>query len=107
MSNLTSNKPRQRTRPRGQDRPSSAGNLKMAYRYHIHKASGPYYIWADKRWKGDFLRELNQLKAARDRCDRKPGGSGVAWAEIYDCTHGKQGPVVATWKNGEWHSPTN
>jgi hypothetical protein len=97
--------PHKRTRPKGQDRPSSAGNLKMAYRYNNHKADGPYYMWADKRWRGDFEREFTQPKAARDRCDRTPGGSGVAWAEIYDCTHGSQGPVVATWKEGEWHSP--
>jgi hypothetical protein len=46
----------------------------------------------------------NWLKAARDR---KPGGSGVAWAEIYDCTHGTNGPVVATRKEGDWYSPGN
>jgi len=105
-TNNRSPPPRKRTRSKKQDRPSWAGNLKMCYSYN-DSPDKIRTIWCDKRWKGDFDKELNQLYAARGRCDRKPGGSGVAWAEIYDCTHHHRGPVICTWKGGQWHTPTN
>jgi hypothetical protein len=108
MTNKASPTPktRKRTRPKGQDRPSWAGNLKMCYSYK-NSPENIRTMWCDKRWKGDFDKELNQLYAARDRCERQPASSGIAWAEVYDCTQHHRGPVICTWKEGAWHTAGN
>ena len=59
------------------------------------------------RWKGNLEKEITQLKAAVDRCDHNPRGGGIAWAEMYDCRDGRFGAVIATYKQGAWHTHGN
>ncbi len=107
QANPNDTSPRKRKYSTKKDRRSCDGKTKLCYRYVNHTKDGPITIWADERWKGNLEKEITQLKAAVARCDRNPRGGGIAWAEMYDCRDGRFGGVIATYKQGEWHTHGN
>ena len=87
--------PRERRRPKGQRKPTNAGNLKMCLRTVNSQYPKPMTIWSDARHRGDFYKELRQLQAAKIRIDNNQKYNAVEWAAIYDCSSGMdRGPEI-------------
>lgn len=107
--NATQSNAPPRQRRKGNKKPSHAGNLKLALRTVGSTYDHPMTIWADKRHKGDFLKELKQLQAAKIRIDNNPKYTTVEWAAIYDCSGGTdRGPkLYEFWLDkGHWQQIT-
>ena len=80
---------------------SSKGQFKLAVYFHDHREKNdrPYVFWSNPAHdrRGISIKRLQELVTIRWR-------NKVKWAGLYDCSHGKFGPMLYQFKSDQSES---